>query len=345
MKKVFFFAALAFGLASCQNDTNIFGVEVAPNEEPVEYTINVDIPELDETRALADKGYSDSGEGAIKNSVVASDDYTLRYILEIYDKDNNRSGEILYAHTDAKSATFTPHLIPNRKYTFVVWVDIVPTSSVPATGKAADVHYNTDNLSAVTINEEAWSPMDETRDAFTGTAVVENLDLQNISTITVNCYRPFGKLRIVTTDMEAVSNLGVTPEYAKVEYTNVPKYSFNAFSGTYTKIDGTFAKSHTMFNIVDYTTSNAVAGEMTLYTDYFFAPEEQVSLGTFTMAVYDTDNAESIITTTSFPTDIPVKRNTLTTVKGNFLTLQNVNLQVVVENNDSFSGTGIEKEI
>lgn len=66
MKKFFFFAALAFGLASCQNDTNIFGVEVAPNEEPVEYTINVDIPELDETRALADKGYSDSGEGAIK---------------------------------------------------------------------------------------------------------------------------------------------------------------------------------------------------------------------------------------------------------------------------------------
>lgn len=345
MKKFFFFAALAFGLASCQNDTNIFGVEVAPNEEPVEYTINVDIPELDETRALADKGYSDSGEGAIKNGVVASDDYTLRYILEIYDKDNNRSGEILYAHTDAKSATFTPHLIPNRKYTFVVWVDIVPTSSVPATGKAADVHYNTNDLRAVTINEETWSPMDETRDAFTGTAVVENLDLQNISTITVNCSRPFGKLRIVTTDMEAVNNLGVTPEYAKVEYTNVPKYSFNAFNGEYTKIDGTFAKSHSIFNIANYTTSN-VNGEMTLYTDYFFAPEEQqVSLGTFTMAVYDTDNAESIITTTPFQTEIPVKRNTLTTVKGNFLTLQNVNLQVVVENNDSFSGTGIDKTI
>lgn len=342
MKKIFLFAALAFGLASCQNDTNIFGVEVTPNEKPVEYTINVDVPELDETRALADKGYSKSGEGAIINGVVASADYTLRYILEIYDQNDNRSQEILYAHTDAKTATFKPHLIPGRKYTFVVWVDIVPASSVPTNGdKAADVHYNTSDLRNVTIIEDTWLPMDETRDAFTGTATVNNLE--SISTITVNCTRPFGKLRVITKDMVAVSNLGVTPEYAKVEYTNVPKYSFNAFNGTYTKADGTFAKTHAMFNIANYASNNA--SEMALYTDYFFAPEEQVALNTFTMTVYDTNDVASVITATTFTTEIPVKRNTLTTVKGNFLTLQDVNLQVVVENNDSFTGVEIEKTI
>ncbi|MBR2429095.1 MAG: hypothetical protein IKB15_03845 [Alistipes sp.] len=343
MKKIFLFAALAFGLASCQNDTNIFGVEVTPNEKPVEYTINVDVPELDETRALADKGYSNSGEGAIINGVVASDDYTLRYILEIYDQNDNRSQEILYAHTDAKNATFKPHLIPGRKYTFVVWVDIVPASSVPATGKAADVHYNTSDLRNVTIIEDTWLPMDETRDAFTGKFTVDNLE--TIGTITVNCTRPFGKLRVITKDMVAVSNLGVTPEYAKVEYTNVPKYSFNAFNGTYTKADGTFAKTHAMFNIADYASNDDDPSEMALYTDYFFAPEEQVALNTFTMTVYDTDEEESKITATTFTSEIPVKRNTLTTVKGNFLTLQDVNLQVVVENNDSFTGSEIEETI
>lgn len=341
MKKFFILAALAFGLASCQNDTNIFGVDVTPEEEAVEFAINVGVPELNETRTLADKGYSLSGEGAISNSVIASDNYTLRYILEVYDQNDRRSDEILYAHTDDRNVTFTPRLIPDRKYTFVVWVDIVPTSSVTDSKvKSADVHYNTANLREVTINEATWKPMDETRDAFTGFTVVESLTAQ--SDIEVVCTRPFGKLRVITTDMVAVTNLAVTPAYAKVEYTGVTTYKFDAFNGVFTET-GTLAKQHGMFNIVNYASNNT--SEMALYTDYFFAPADEVSLDTFTMTVYDTVNEETKIKSTTFPTDIPVKRNTLTTVKGNFLTIQDVNLDVIVENEGSFANPEIVKNL
>lgn len=339
MKKLFFFAALAFGLASCQNDTNVFGVDVTPEEEAVEFAISVGVPELDETRTLVDMGYSLSGEGAIKNGVIASDDYTLRYILEVYDQNDRRSDEILYAYTDANDVTFRPRLIPNRKYTFVVWVDIVsqaaaPSSSAQTTTKVADVHYNTADLRAVTINEATWAPMDETRDAFTGFTEVDELTAS--TPISVTCTRPFGKLRVITTDIEVVTDLAVSPAYAKVEYTGIPTYTFDAFNGNYTANATTLAKQHAKFNIANYA-SNTTAN-VALYTDYFFAPVEQVSLGAFTMTVYDTNDDATLITTTTFPTDIPVKRNTLTTVTGNFLTIQNVDLNVIVSNEGSFTG-------
>ena len=58
MKRFFVFAAMVLGLASCQNETNIFGVNVNTNEKAVEFTVNVVAPALDETR-VAELGYMD----------------------------------------------------------------------------------------------------------------------------------------------------------------------------------------------------------------------------------------------------------------------------------------------
>jgi hypothetical protein len=313
MKRFFVFAAMMLGLASCQNETNIFGVNVNTNEKAVEFTITATAPEFEETRAAAT--YKDSGKSGLHNGAL-SEGKTLRYILEIYDEAGNRSNDIMKVYTTNKTATFNPSLVPERKYTFVVWADIVD-----ATAKT-DVYYNTADLTNVTLINDAWLPMDEARDAFTGVTTIENLTNQ---TIDIPLTRPFAKLRIVTKDKkEAVTNLRVTPTWTEVSFTDVPVYSFNAKEKTYTALTpATLAKSHAKFEIANYTDDSVTSEEeITLYTDYFFAPSDnEVALGTFTMNVYEGDGSKRIKSTT-FSSSIPVKRNRLTTVKGNFLTIQ-----------------------
>lgn len=338
MKRFFVFAAMMLGLASCQNETNIFGVNVNTNEKAVEFTVNVVAPALDETR-VAELGYLDSGKGAIENQVLASDNVTLRYLLDIYDAAGNRSKERYCEFDDGNTVTFKPVLIPGRKYTFVVWADIVKKDDQ---GEWVNTLYNVEDLTKVTINEANWKPMDETRDAYTGFTVEEVLPANG--DIKVNLTRPFGKLRIITEDMKAVGDLYVSPDYAIVEYQSVPVYSFNALDGTYTPAaNATLAKTHAMFEIVNYN-SNVENKSMTLFTDYFFAPNEEVALGNFTLKVYDTNDQDAntqeyttLITSTPFPTTIPVKRNTLTTIKGNLLTT-NTGFTVTAEVNDVFTG-------
>lgn len=336
MKKLFIFAALAFGLVSCQNDTNIFGVEVTPDEKPVEYTISVGIPELDQTRA----GYTNSGEGAIANGVLGldNDNVTLRYILGVYIYDTTTStyklaGSHHTEYSDNCTVNFKPTLVPNRKYNFVVWVDIV----TKVDGEWVNDLYNVDDLAAVTINDANWKPMDEMRDAFTGFTTVDDITASvgtPTSPITVNCTRPFAKVRVITEDMDVMQDFGIVPSKAEITYATSYRHKFNATTGEYTDADVANIKTHGMFAIADYSSNGNVEGKA-LFTDYLFAPYGTDVIG-FTMDVYD--STDKLIKSTTFSTDIPVKRNTLTTITGNFLTLQEVNLQVNVENNGSFTG-------
>lgn len=332
MKRFFVFAAMMLGLASCQNETNIFGVNVNTNEKAVKFTVNVVAPTLDETR-VAELGYNDSGEGAIKNGVLgtAQDGVTLRYILDIYDADNNRARDRYTAYVDDKAVTFEPVLIPGRKYTFVVWADIVKKDDQ---GNWVNNLYNVEDLTKVTINEANWKPMDETRDAYTGFKEVANL--QATGDIVVDLTRPFGKLRIVTLDRDAVENLHVTPDFASVDYKGVPVYSFNALDGTYTAANETLPKMHAKFAIANYGTNNKT--NMTLFTDYFFAPSEnEVALGNFTLNVYDDENDNSLITSTTINTTIPVKRNRLTTLTGNLLTINATSFRIIASTGGDFT--------
>lgn len=331
MKKIFIFAALMLGLASCQNDNNIFGVNVNTNEEAVEFTITATAPEVVETRAAN----TNSALGGYSNEAHKADGKTLRFILEIYDANEVRSAEILKKYVeDGNVATFNPRLIPGREYTFVVWADVVDETA------KADVYYNTGNLREVTLIDGAWKPMDEARDAYTGAKTV-TIVANQANSIDIPLTRPFGKLRIITTDVTAMNNLnGIRPTTAKVTYTGVPMYKFDAFTQTYTA-NGTSAKTHEAFTIVNYT-SNTTA-EMAIYTDYFFAPVDQVGLNAFTIDVYDQHGA-AIGAPIVFPTDIPVARNTLTTVKGNLLTTGDTSMVITATVNDDFTGKDETKD-
>ena len=315
-------AALVLGLASCQTDT-VNGVKVDANgEAPV--TIQVGLPE-EATRAAG----NDSALGAIGN--VDMTKYDIRFILEVYDKDNALAKERQVVSGDDTSASFTLRLVPGRDYKFVAWADFV------SEGSKADLHYDTHgDVGEYGLKENITllgdhNAMDETRDAYTQMFYVEKFDSK--SNISMTLTRPFAKLRIVTTDMnELYSNLtGVTVTYTTDLYS-----TFNALTETADNV-------RSVQKVVTYDENTIYAGEptddgkMTLYADYLFgAADNKVR---FTMDVKD--ETDFTIPQIVFNTDIPVQRNHLTTIYGPVLTDAN-NVTVTIE--EEFAQPNIDVE-
>ena len=302
------------GLVSCQTEPE--GLDVNVGGE-VDTFVTVAIPDVD-TRA-------NSAESGIKNLVIAADseiNYTIRYIFEVYYGDNGVQKQVYY--TDGQSASFPVRLVPGRDYNFVAWADIVEqpedekmNKALPYDGNTTDVHYDTRNLNAITLLGE-WNAMDETRDAYTGFHnTVGGEKYTGTSSITIEMIRPFAKLRVITTDMVELNNLGIRPVSANVRYSAFSHESFNALNGTYS--DETIEKTHT-YAIADY--ADQTGANKVLFTDYFFADDNDVvkfQLDVFEKGVTE-QNETTRIKLNDFNTDIPVKRNYLTTISGNILT-------------------------
>ena len=300
-------AALVLGLASCQTEPEGLNVNVGGEQD---VTISVSLPET--TRA-------NSEEGAFVN-VVNSDDYTIRYILQVYYNDNESEADPQVAYSDETSVNFDVRLVPGRDYKFVVWADVVKEAD------KADWHYNTEDLKNITLKGD-WNAMDETRDAFTGVELVQKYN--GTKSIEVLLTRPFAKLRVMTDDMQVLKDLGLSADLAVVEYATDHYSSFNALTGVpFNK--NIEKKKHEISDIKAYDEYG------TLFVDYFFATEAQETVK-FVLAVYDADEAEPL-KVNNFSTDIPVQRNFLTTISGNILTDGN-NIKVEVENGGEFAGT------
>ena len=314
--KIFSLMALVLCLVSCQTEPE--GLDVIVGGE-VDTVVTVTIPEA-ETRA-------NSAEGAFVN-VVESDDYTIRYIFAVYYGETcNRQVK----YSDDTEVAFPVRLVPDRDYQFVVWADVVAQNG-KVDGVYANedgLHYDTSDLKNITL-KNTWVAMDETRDAFTGTLLVE--DFNGSQGITVNLTRPFAKLRVITTDMVALNNLGIMPTTATVDYKVQHYNAFNAFAGEAIGDSKNRNIKHENFDIKAYD-DNVDNESMVLFTDYFFAKEGDVVK--FEFNVYDQNN--DLIKFNNFNTDIAVNRNYLTTIKGNVLTDGN-NIKVEVEDGGKFDG-------
>ena len=124
MKRFLALAALVLGLAACQTEPEGLNVNVGGEVDTV---VSVSLPEA--TRATSDVGF---------NIADTSDNYEVRYILEIY------FGENCQRHikvADGASVAFPVRLAPGRDYTFVAWADIVEKN---ATDPEADRYYYTE---------------------------------------------------------------------------------------------------------------------------------------------------------------------------------------------------------
>ena len=335
MKRFLALAALVLGLASCQTEPEGLDVNVGG---AVDTTITVSIPET-ETRYGEN---SNSAGSVFTNGVLSADDVTMRYIFQVYYNNGDQIVESQAVpqvkYSDDKSVNFGVRLVPDRDYTFVVWADVVKKIN----GEWADLHYDTTNdaynankitLNNITVNEDTWVAMDESRDAFTVTKVINNYT--GTSEINLELKRPFAKLRVKTTDMKVLKDLQIKPKYAKVEYTSDLYNTFNAVDGT---VSGTMRVSQTGYEIAAYSDNDSEGDEqsMILFTDYVFAPKDQDGTVRFDLTVYDEYGIAEVnrIKYNSFSTDIKTQRNYLTTISGNILTDGN-KIEVKVE--DAFA--------
>ena len=311
MKKLFFaLMALTLAVVSCQKDVDYTG------KDAVEISLNVDAPELGVTRGETGM---DSGKGAIDN--FDADEwatYDLRYMLEIYDVTSGYENlttpvkeRMVQTFDRYQPTTFKLRLVPNRVYKFVVWADFV------LQGKNTDLHYNTASMANITrITTPSNSAMHECMDAY---FIQKDIEIRNTLTNSLTLTRPFGKVRVITKDIHEVNN-GTTPTTVDITFYNHPTFvSLNTLNGkAETKVE-TVTYSYNISKDAPYTAGyDASAEHQTLFADYIFTDRDNAQEINFTMDV--TDQAGRPIRSHDFNTQIPLKRNHLTTIIGNLLT-------------------------
>lgn len=332
MKKLLFMLmALAMAAVSCQKENNFD----YSGDDAISHTISVGVPELDASRADAATGLN-SGLGAIDNyDLNASlwEEYDLRYILEIYDvtegyvnKETPIRGREIKTLDRYEPTSFDVRLVPNRDYRFVVWADFV------AEGTNGDLRYNTSDLNNIMRKDIA--AMDESYDAYFiakdfrigESGLNESLILK----------RPFGKIRVITTDLNHL-NIGSEVDKVTVKfYDNMLYTSLDAVTG--------IAKGQALNEYVEYTVAKASpytegydadSRNMTLFADYIFAGDESKGAEEvhFEMTTWGKDGRQ--ISTRKFESQIPLERNKLTTIIGTMLTIGST-MEILVD--DNFSG-------
>lgn len=290
MKKILFLAAILLGVVSCQRDQEGFDVAVGGEQEAV---ITLSLPEV--TRSMSNTGFD---FGDFQNNT----DYDLRFILEIHHGD--KVVRDVQTSKNGTSATFSVRLVAGREYTFTAWADLVDEDT------NTDLYYNTANgLANITLKE--WTPMTEARDAYTCT-VTEEFNPQ--TGVTMELKRPFAKVRVVSTDIQKVIDLGIEPTKAVVEYTSDLYTSYNAVLGA---VAGTAAPKTHSFNYSEVDSYTENAGEKTMFTDYILVPKGEGETVIFNIDIQD---ATGTIKKTEFNSAIPVEVNKLTTLRGAVLT-------------------------
>ena len=321
-------AAAVMLLASCQRDELTGG---APAGEEVTVSISAVMPEGGEPVV---RSATDPGDGSDVN----------RCIMSIYLADEGLAdGPILYAdkviaQVSGKTAVFPDQrLVSGHKYRFVFWADHV-ADNTSVTGRAADLHYDTQNFPTVSFNDEAaYKSNDDTRDAFFLSEVVT---VSGPSTQSFELRRPFGQLNIITNDWGAIPDKAAAQlRPAKV------KLTFNDVPNTIDLLTGEVSDAADISGEAVKVSEIAQDGDAKhLSFDYILAKEgEQTILPDFTMDFLADDTK---VTDTYTFTNIPVQRNYQTNVRGNLLTDRTgVEIEVVPEFDGEYNEIVPEKEV
>ena len=284
-------------LTSCQSDEPFAPTE--GGEKQVTFTLNV--PGELGTRAA-------SGESGAQNNPDANIYYTLLL-------DANGDRQVLQTTTKDKTVKFTTPIVLGRKYDITAYASY--TDNIDA---------NASNITEIPI-ENSFN--DESKDAYT--AHVEDFNFVNGALPTMQLKRPFGKLRLIAEDYD--------PAKTKVE--NVTITYYNSQEGTFNATTETFNIPNYGLEVAEEETKSFgyyeaadATGAHTIFAEYLPAPKTGEYAVSFTVEVkYDGSN-ETYSRTFN---DIPVRRNALTTLKGNFFT---AGAEIKVEVKDEFETPG-----
>lgn len=294
-------------------------------------SLNVTAPDaLETTRALSG---SNSAYGGLSNVDLSSGEYVLRYQLKIYEvttgDDETETLSLIDNQPDAvgvasadESATFNVSLTTGSTYKFVVWADFVEAPSSTDEGTTtttySDLHYDTSTATdagwTITYKEDDTSAQlnDESRDAYFA-CLEETISSEN--PISIECSRPFAKLRLVTTDWKEGKADAVSIQYTGgSRFTNI-----DLLTGASESEELSSSSSIYTASIPEdaYDADDAESGEKTLVVDYLMtdAVDEQSYINfTYTATLND-----ETVKTIDVTTDVPIRRNYLTTVTGALL--------------------------
>lgn len=306
----------------------------------VEFSITAGIPTAITTYADGVEAFSHQG-GA---SNLKPEEYTLRYILQVFDKE----GKVAYEEVKNPDegtfggVTFKARLLA-KKYDFVFWADFVKEDGTEFynVGNSTDGY----DLKNITYKKEGITISDLASDAADAYTKVMEVDLtQSSQTLSepVKLQRPFGKIRLLATDALGGNNKQEErPGEVTVDFKDaVIPSAFNALVQKVAE-GATMEAGKLTFPAVceDASVNNVTTGYENSYLlgySYIFASGE---IPSYSMDVEIEGNQGSGVIGTRSLSSIPVQANKLTTVIGNFYTNEG-SIDVIVE--DAFDGDDIE---
>ena len=308
--------------ASCQMDEPDAGTLTGE----VDFSITAGIPSGITTYAPAGSGSHNGGATLLDPEV-----YTLRYTLEVYDKEGKLAYEDTKKAVEFGGVTFDVRLLA-KVYDFVFWADFVNEDDGSA-------FYNVNDLKNITYASTV-SAQELANDAADAYYKKEEVDLtQSSKSLDVTLQRPFGKIRLIATDvLDGNNKQKEKPQTVTINFGNaVIPTAFNAFEGKV--IEGSTAVAGEVNFLANKETTMVNNQEKKdvylLGINYIF---ESSAIPSYSMDVTVTSDQGNIIGQRSL-SSIPVQENKLTTVIGNFYTNEG-SIDVVVE--DSFEEPEIE---
>ena len=284
---------LAAAAVSCTREIQ------APDGEEATLTVTASLD------AAMDGGTKASADGGLTN-LAAQGGYSLRYNMELWSHDGKTMEYkatpryIDIADNMSMSVEYNLSLLA-KKYKMVLWADIVKKNDYETVTAYYTVS-ETDGLTTIGFPKESAFGSDE-YDAFTAVADVDLTDGSKVIGATLK--RPFAKIRVIddriNTDPKVKTKLYFSPEI------EIPQ--------TYDALNRTVKTYSKLSYSPEYISATETNIELCLFTGYIFVPEtgadQQSTKYSFTIVVDDKETVQV--------SDVTVRRNALTTVKGKIL--------------------------
>lgn len=282
---------LAAAAVSCTREIQ------APDGEEATLTVTASLD------AAMDGGTKASADGGLTN--LAGQGYQLRYMMELWSPDGTtkeyKATPKYIDITDNMSMSVEYNLnLLAKKYKMVLWADIVKKDDI---SNVYNEKYDiSDGLTAIGFPEGSAFGSDE-YDAFTAIADVDLIGGSKVIGATLK--RPFAKIRVIddrtNTDPQVKTKLYFSTEI------EIPQ-TYDALNRTVK----TYSKLSYSPECISATETNI---GLCLFTGYIFVPEtgadQQSTKYSFTIVVDDKEKVQV--------SDVTVRRNALTTVKGKIL--------------------------
>lgn len=281
---------LAAAAASCTREIQ------APDGEEATLTVTASLD------AAMDGGTKASADGGLTN--LAGQGYQLRYMMELWSPDGTtKEYKATPKYIDindnmSMSVEYNLNLLA-KKYKMVLWADIVKKND-DGTVTAYYTVSETDGLTTIGFHERSAFGSDE-YDAFTAVADVELTGGSKV--IGAILKRPFAKIRVIDDRInQAAQQYSTHLEFPST--VPIPK--------TYNALTGGITYSNTE-NYNTYTCQSVFETDgLCLFTGYIFVPETGAESTKYSFTIVVDGKKVQV-------SDVTVRRNALTTVKGKIL--------------------------